>query len=127
MTLVVIIGCLIESTEQCTDDFVKQMAVSVCGLSKRSISTDNNWSLLEPLRRIFGLNFGGISDVEREYRQLIGDVDEAEFLLNVSDKKKPKGICYLFANAVVLENKSNGLWMHMEVSVSFRSNFLTST
>lgn len=88
------IGCLLESVEPCTDDFVKQMAVSVCGLSKRSFDgAHKDWSIFGPFRRIFGLNFGRISNVDREYRRLIGDVDEAEFLLRgVSGDKKPKGI-----------------------------------
>jgi len=88
----VAIGCLIESVEPCTDDIVKQMAVSVCGLSKRSFSADNDWSIFGPFGRIFRLNFGRISDIQREYRQLIGDFDEAELLFKVSDRKKTKGI-----------------------------------
>lgn len=79
-----------ESVESCDDGLIKRMAVSVCGLDKRSFSTDND----RPVFRLFGLNLGNVGDIERQYKQLIGDVrvDETELLKKNLDKRKPKGI-----------------------------------
>jgi len=79
------------SVESCSDEFIKEMIVKVCGMGEKKRSFPDN----SPTGSSLGQNFKGIlTDVEREFKHLVGDIEEADLLLKTSNKNKPKGIYY---------------------------------
>ncbi|XP_003246343.1 uncharacterized protein LOC100573276 [Acyrthosiphon pisum] len=72
------------SVESCGDEFIKNMIVNVCGMGgiKRSFP-DNS----RPDSSL-GLHFRGmVTDVEREFKHLVGDIEEVDLLLKTSNNK----------------------------------------
>lgn len=77
------------SVESCSDEFIRETIVNVCGMSKIKRSFPDNSRTGSSL----GLHFKGmVTDVEREFKHLVGDIEEADLLLKTSNKNKPKGI-----------------------------------
>lgn len=61
----------------CDDEFVKRLVVDVCGLNiKRSFDIDNNhwWNILKLPTR-------AKSEIDRQYEQLMKNLDEKDELL----------------------------------------------
>jgi len=79
------------SVESCSDEFIKEMIVKVCGMSEKKRSFPDNSRTGSSL----GQNFKGVlTDVEREFKHLVGDIEEVDLLLKTSNVNKPKGILY---------------------------------
>ncbi|KAL5240283.1 hypothetical protein ACI65C_007693 [Semiaphis heraclei] len=75
------------SVESCSDEFIKEMVVKVCGMSEKKRSFPDNSRTGSSL----GQNFKGIlTDVEREFKHLVGDIEEVDLLLKTSNVNKPK-------------------------------------
>jgi len=77
------------SVESCSDELIRDMIVKVCAMGgiKRSFP-DNS----RPGSSL-GLHFRGmVTDVEREFKHLVGDIEEVDLLLKTSNKNTPKGI-----------------------------------
>lgn len=74
------------SKEVCTEDFIKYMYLYSCGFSaKRSFGSDGIFSS-------FNINMRR-EEIDRQFKLLVGDIDEAELLLMRKPiKKNPKGI-----------------------------------
>jgi len=86
---VIVLFVMQVSVESCSDEFIMEMIVKVCGMpeTKRSFS-DNS----RPGSSL-GLHFKGmVTDVEHEFKHLVGDIEDADLLLKTSNKNKPKGI-----------------------------------
>jgi len=79
------------SAESCNDDFIKEMIVNICGMGGMKRSFPDNSRTGSSL----GQNFKGVlTDVEREFKHLVGDIEEVDLLLKTSNVNKPKGIYY---------------------------------
>jgi len=77
------------SVESCNDEFIRDMIVRVCGMSIKKRSFPENGRPGSSL----GLHFRGmVTDVEREFKHLVGDIEEVDLLLKTSNTNKPKGI-----------------------------------
>ncbi|CAI6343048.1 unnamed protein product [Macrosiphum euphorbiae] len=75
------------SVESCSDELIRDMIVKVCAMGgiKRSFP-DNS----RPGSSL-GLHFRGmVTDVEREFKHLVGDIEEVDLLLKTSNKNTPK-------------------------------------
>ena len=78
--------------EPCSDEFIKEMIVNVCGMVGLKRSFSDNGSYGSKL----GLNFKGmLGDIEREFQHLVGDIEEADLLLKKL-KNNPRGIYHDF-------------------------------
>ncbi|KAL4112435.1 hypothetical protein QTP88_016227 [Uroleucon formosanum] len=85
------------SVESCSDELIKEMIVKVCGMGgiKRSFPENSRPG------SSLGLHFKGmVTDVEREFKHFVGDIDEVDLLLKTSNKNKPK------------EPNVTPLWLH---------------
>jgi len=77
------------SVESCSDELIRDMIVKVCAMGgiKRSFP-DNSYP-----GSSLGLRFRGmVTDVEREFKHLVGAIEEVDLLLKTPNKNKPKGI-----------------------------------
>lgn len=74
-----------ESTEDCNDEILKIMYLHACSFStKRSFGSDDIFSLIN-------INMSK-EEIDRQFKLLVGDFDEAELLLRKPIKKNTKGI-----------------------------------
>ncbi|XP_025201716.1 uncharacterized protein LOC112599129 [Melanaphis sacchari] len=87
VTVFFVMQASVEVVEPCNDKFIKDMVVHVCGMVgfKRSLADNSNPGSL------FGLSLGGmLGDAEREFKDLVRDIAEADLQLKKSNKNKPK-------------------------------------
>lgn len=75
------------SVEPCSDEFIKEMIVKVCGMSEIKRSFPDNSRASSSLSPNFK---GMLTDVEREFKHLVEGIEEVDLLLKTSNKKKPK-------------------------------------
>lgn len=86
VTIVAVAVCLVESAEQCTEEFLTAMVDTVCALNKRSFSHNSPiiWSALQQ----------NLNNMELRYKEMMTGTDQVEELLlgDILLKRKPKGI-----------------------------------
>lgn len=75
----------VKSSDPCSDQMVKAMAVRICAMDKRSFNTDSIWPLFKQLPRGY---------VEREYKKLVEEEPQEKFRRKLN-KGKSKGRYYL--------------------------------
>lgn len=87
LVLVTVLFVMQVPVEPCSDEFIKEMIVNVCGMVGLKRSFSDNGSYGSKL----GLNFKGmLGDIEREFQHLVGDIEEADLLLKKLNKNNPR-------------------------------------
>lgn len=76
--------------ELCDEILIKKMAISICGLNKRSFNFDDD----NIVSIMFGLKFEKSSKtyIERGFQKQVTSFDEADLPPKKLNKKKSKGI-----------------------------------